>query len=59
MVKGTGSTVGLPDLRAGGVIELLGMGRRFSGTYFIVSTTHAIADGGYTTNFECRREETR
>ncbi len=57
MVKGSGSTVGLPDLRAGGVLELSGMGDRFSGRYFITSTTHSIADGGYTTRFECRREE--
>jgi uncharacterized protein len=57
MVKGNGSTVGLPDLRAGGVVMLEDMGKRFSGRYFVVSTTHAIADGGYTTNFECRREE--
>ena len=57
MVKGNGSTVGLPDLRAGGVIEITGMGDRFSGRYFLTSTTHAIGDGGYTTNFECRREE--
>lgn len=57
MVKGTGSTVGLPDLRAGGVIKMDGMGARFSGRYFIVSTTHTISDGGYITSFECRREE--
>jgi phage protein D len=57
MVKGTGSTVGLPDLRAGGVIELEGIGNRFSGRYFVTSTTHAISDSGYTTQFECRREE--
>lgn len=57
MVKGSGSIVGLPDLRAGGVVELNGMGDRFSGRYFVVSTTHAISDSGYTTNFDCRREE--
>lgn len=57
MVKGNGSTVGLPDLRAGGVVELEGMGNRFSGRYFVVATTHAISDSGYTTQFECRREE--
>jgi phage protein D len=59
MVKGNGSTVGLPDLRAGGVVELKGMGDggRFNGRYFVVSTTHSISDGGYTTQFECRREE--
>jgi phage protein D len=58
MVKGTGATVGLPDLRAGGVVEIDGLGDRFSGRYFLTATTHAIADGGYTTQFECRREET-
>ena len=59
MVKGNGSIVGLPDLRAGGVVELKGLGEsgRFNGRYFIVSTTHSISDSGYTTQFECRREE--
>ena len=57
MVKGSGSTIGLPELRAGGVVEMDGMGNRFSGRYFLTATTHAISDGGYTTNFDCRREE--
>jgi phage protein D len=57
MVKGTGSTVGLPDLRAGSVVMMGGLGTRFSGRYFVTSTTHAISDSGYTTQFECRREE--
>jgi phage protein D len=57
MVKGNGATIGLPDLRAGGVVKMDGMGDRFSGRYFVTATTHSIGDGGYTTNFECRREE--
>ena len=57
MVKGTGSVPGLPDVRAGTVVEIDGVGDRFSGRYFVVSTTHAIGDSGYTTQFECRREE--
>lgn len=57
MVKGSGSTVGLPDLRAGSIALMDGMGDRFSGRYFLTSTTHTISDGGYTTHFECRREE--
>jgi uncharacterized protein len=57
MVKGTGSTVGLPDLHAGTVLEIDGLGTRFSGRYFVVASTHSIADSGYTTQFECRREE--
>jgi uncharacterized protein len=57
MVKGTGSTVGLPDLRAGSIVEINGLGERFSGRYFATATTHTIGDSGYTTQFECRREE--
>lgn len=57
MVKATGSTVGLPDLRSGVVLEIDGLGERFSGRYFVTKSTHAIGDSGYTTQFECRREE--
>jgi len=66
MVKASGSTVGLPNLRAGSVLEIRGVGEkspsrpprgRFGGRYFVTQTTHTIADGGYTTQFECRREE--
>ncbi len=57
MVKATGSVPGLPDVRAGTVLQIDGLGDRFSGRYFVVSTTHAIGDSGYTTQFECRREE--
>ncbi len=57
MLKGSGSTIGLPYLRAGTVVQLRGLGDRFSGCYFVTGTTHTIGDGGYTTQFECRREE--
>jgi len=57
LVKATGSTVGLPDLRAGSVVKIAGAGKRFSGRYFVTVTTHTIGDSGYTTQFECRREE--
>ena len=52
MVTATGSTVGLPDLRAGSVVEIDGLGDRFSGRYFVTGTTHTIGDGGYTTQFD-------
>lgn len=57
LIKGNGSVVGLPDLRAGSILYLSGLGDRFSGRYFVTSTTHTIGDSGYTTRFECRREE--
>lgn len=57
MVKANGSVPGLPDIRAGTVLDIDGLGTRFSGRYFVTATTHAIGDSGYTTQFECRREE--
>jgi len=56
LLTASGSSVGLPELRAGALLEIKGVGKRFSGAYFVTSTTHSIADGGYTTQFECRRE---
>jgi phage protein D len=59
LVTATGSTVGLPRLRAGSVIEVGGLGERFSGRYFVTDTTHTVGDSGYTTQFGCRREEVK
>jgi phage protein D len=58
MVKASGSCIGLPSLCAGCTVEIEGLGARFSGTYFVVSTTHTLGDSGYTTRFEARREVT-
>ena len=57
MVKANASVPGLPDIRSGTVLQIDGVGDRFSGRYFVTSTTHSIGDSGYTTQFECRREE--
>jgi phage protein D len=57
MVTGNGSTLGLPDLRAGSHVFIDKLGDRFKGNYFVTATTHTISDGGYVTGFECRREE--
>src|SRR5262249_5651832 len=59
LVTATGSTVGLPRLRAGSVVEVGGLGERFSGRYFATETPHAVGDSGYTTQFGCRREEVK
>lgn len=57
LVTGTGSVIGLPELRSGSQVYLWGLGRRFSGRYFITGTTHSLGMSGYTTQFECRLEE--
>lgn len=56
MLTASGSTIGLPALRAGCNVRISGVGQRFSGSYFITSTTHSLSDSGYTTRFEARRE---
>ncbi len=62
MVKATGTTIGLPNLRAGCKIQIGGVGKkslgtRLSGTYFVTATTHTFNSSGYTTKFEARRED--
>jgi phage protein D len=57
MVRATGTTVGMPDLRAGTKVDIQNVGARLSGEYLVTKTTHTIGDGGYTTKFECRRED--
>jgi phage protein D len=57
MVKASGTSIGLPDLRAGQRVVIGGLGARFSGTYFITDTTHTLGDSGYTTQFNARRED--
>lgn len=57
LVEAKGKTIGVPDLRSGGKIEIKGLGQRFSGTYLVTSTTHTIGEGGYTTDFNARMEK--
>lgn len=63
LVRGSGSTVGMPDLRAGRVVLINGLDRPksarafYDGHYFLTSTTHRLGPGGYTTEFHCRLEE--
>jgi phage protein D len=64
MVKASGTTVGLPQLRAGCKVQIGGapggkqtLGSRLSGTYYVTATTHVFNSSGYTTKFEARRED--
>lgn len=59
MVKAEGSTIGLPELRAGSLIEIKGLGDTFNGNYYVTGSTHSIGDSGYITKFNVRREETK
>lgn len=53
-VTGEGRGAGIPELRAGRTIEIKGIGR-FSGIYYVTSTSHIIDKTGYNTSFRVRR----
>ena len=55
-ITGEGSCQGNPDLRAGKVIEIAGVGKRFSGLYYITSAKHIYSRiEGYQTSFTVKR----
>ncbi len=56
LITGSGSSVGLPELRAGQVVTMAGLGARFDGDYRLTKTTHSLGGGGYTTTFDARKE---
>jgi phage protein D len=55
LISGRGGCNGNPALRARSVIELKGLGARFSGNYYVTSATHAIDGTGYRCDFEVKR----
>ncbi len=55
-LTGSGSAVGDPDIRAGMVLQLEGLGSEFSGNYRVDSTSHTIDSSGYKTSFNLKRE---
>jgi phage protein D len=70
-VTGEGSCAGRPELRAGAVVALTGLGRRFSGNYYLVRVTHRFMSEwhdrnwrpnashvGWETHFQVRRNAT-
>jgi phage protein D len=55
-ISGDGLCIGEPELRAGTVVKIEGLGSRFSGRYYVTSTDHSLKPGsGYRTAFSVRR----
>ncbi len=55
-ITARGSSIGDPSLLARRVIEVNDLGSRFSGKYYVTSTTHTIDTSGYRTDFEAKRD---
>lgn len=50
-VEAEGVAYGDPAIRAGMTVELKGMGKRYTGKYFVTSATHVFNAYGYETHF--------
>jgi phage protein D len=57
IIRANGTTIGLPELRAGTRVKIGGLGARLSGEYLVTKSTHTIGESGYLTKFECRLED--
>lgn len=58
-ITGEATCQGNPNLRAGKVIEIAGIGKRFSGLYYLSSVEHLYTKTqGYQTSFNVRRNAT-
>jgi len=56
LIEGEGVCLGRTDLRAGKVIKIDGVGKRFGGQYYVTTAIHRYkARGGYRTQFQVRR----
>lgn len=54
-ITGSGSCMGHKDLQARTVVEIKGVGERFSGNYYVTQVTHTIDAGGYRSEFKVKR----
>ena len=54
-ITGEGNSVGNPDIKAGTVVALQGLGQRFSGRYYVTACKHSLGGSGYQTQFAVRR----
>lgn len=55
LITGNGTSVGHPDIRAGTILDLRGIGR-FSRKYVVEQVTHTVSDSGYQTSFQVRQQ---
>jgi Bacteriophage probable baseplate hub protein len=55
LIEAHGTCIGEPELRAKGLIEIKGVGRKFSGTYYVTRVAHTLDEHGYLCEFDCKR----
>lgn len=53
-LTGDGECIGLPNIRPDRNVQLSGLGKLFSKTYYVQQATHKIDSGGYRTRFKVK-----
>ncbi|RMD99108.1 MAG: hypothetical protein D6814_06175, partial [Calditrichaeota bacterium] len=54
-IIGEGTCFGKPDMQVGEWVELLNIGERFKGPYYLTQVRHVIDVNGYFTHFSIER----
>jgi phage protein D len=54
-ITGEGKALGDPEIKAGTVIDIEGLGDKFSGPYYVIRATHIFSASGYSTKFEVKK----
>ncbi|MFE2216581.1 phage late control D family protein [Streptomyces canus] len=54
-VTAAGRIAGFAELRPGHSLDVYGVGRRFSGLYYVTQVDHALGGSGFTTSFTARK----
>lgn len=54
LVKGSGESIGVPELRPDINVELKGLGAKFSKVYYVEKTMHTVDSSGYKTTFNVK-----
>lgn len=55
-IRGSGETLGIPEIRAGKMLEVAGIDE-FSDTYYVTGATHRVGEPGYSTSFQLAPKE--
>lgn len=58
LIRGEGQCAGNPNIKAGLLIGIIDVGKRFSGKYYMTSVTHSFGPDGYSTQFTGWRNAT-
>lgn len=56
-LRGSGETIGVPELVAGSTVQFSGVTAQFNGLYYVESADHWFSSNGYTTSFQVRKSQ--